>query len=360
LPVIKIKEVAQLARVAPSSVSRVLNDHPDVSAEMKARVLQAADLLGYRPNFLAQSLRLGATRTVGFVVRDISIPLFAGIVKGAEQELENHGYSILLTNSLQNTELEAKHINVLRQRQVDGLILSLQSEVNAETFKALHNVDVPVVLLDRELSGLATDAVLFDHASGVREAVMALDKLGHRRIGLLVGSPETRSSRDRVRGFNIACEELRRPVGWDNMVRVGVTTPDAGAEATLSLLDLPLPPTALVAGDAQLGIAVLAALRERKLRPGRDVSVVICDDLELFRFLDPPMSVVFRDAEEMGAVAARMLVKRLGDASAPPLREMLPTRFIERASTGPPVGGPSPAPAKAKHPAAATSRKALV
>jgi LacI family transcriptional regulator len=100
LRVIKIKEVAKPAQVAPSSVSRVLNDHPGVSAEMKARVLRAAKQLGYQPNFLAQSLRTGATRTVGFVVRDISIPLFAGIVKGAEQELESYGYSVLLTNSL--------------------------------------------------------------------------------------------------------------------------------------------------------------------------------------------------------------------------------------------------------------------
>src|SRR5579862_8517243 len=98
---IKIKEVAALANVAPSSVSRVLNEHPDVSEEMRAKVLQAAEQLGYQPNFLAQSLRTGATRTVGFVVRDISIPLFAGIVKGAEQALEKNNYSVLLTNSLQ-------------------------------------------------------------------------------------------------------------------------------------------------------------------------------------------------------------------------------------------------------------------
>src|SRR5579863_7394592 len=109
-----IKAVASRAGVAPSSVSRALNDHPDVSEEMRARVLEAVKELGYQPDFLAQSLRLGATRTIGFIVRDISNPLFAGIVKGAEQELESHGYSVLLTNSLQNSALEAKHINVLR------------------------------------------------------------------------------------------------------------------------------------------------------------------------------------------------------------------------------------------------------
>ena len=340
---IKIKEVAQLARVAPSSVSRVLNDHPDVSAEMKERVLRAAEQLGYQPNFLAQSLRTGATRTVGFVVRDISIPLFAGIVKGAEQELESYGYSVLLTNSLQNSALEAKHINVLRQRRVDGLILSLQSEASAETFNALHNVQVPMVLLDRELAGFPADAVLFDHASGVRQAVRALAGLGHRRVGLLVGPPETRASRDRIRGFTLACEDAGIPAGWDNIVQLGTISSEAVGRATASLLDQPLAHTALVAGDAQLGIALLAAMNERKLRPGRDISIVICDELELFRLMDPPVSVVFRDAEQMGAVAARILMKRLSDGSAGPMREMLPTNFVARGSTARPPDKVKPA-----------------
>lgn len=105
------------------------------------------------------------------------------------------------------------------------------------------------------------------------------------------------------------------------------------------MLDPPLTLTALVAGDAQLGIAVLAFMRKRKLRPGLDLSVVICDDLELFRLLDPPMSVVFRDAEEMGAAAARMLMARLSDGSAAPARQVLPTTYIPRGSTASPPKG---------------------
>jgi LacI family transcriptional regulator len=334
--VTKIKEVAALANVAPSSVSRVLNDHPDVSAETKARVLRAAAQLGYQPNFLAQSLRTGATRTVGFVVRDISIPLFAGIVKGAEQALEKSGYSVLLTNSLQNSALEAKHINVLRQRRVDGLILSLQSEANPDTFRALQDLQVPTVLLDRELVGFPADTVLFDHASGVHDAVAALVGLGHTQIGLLVGPPDTRASRDRIRGFTCACEEAGISTGWDNLVQLAAITPEATSQATASLLGPPLTLTALVAGDAQLGVAVIAAMRQRKLRPGQDLSVVVCDDLELFRLLDPPVSVVFRDAEEMGAVAARMLLARLSDGSAAPQRQVLPTSFVRRRSTAAP------------------------
>ncbi len=336
---IKIKEVAEVAGVAPSSVSRALNNHPDVSPEMKARVVKAAQQLGYQPNFLAQSLRNGATRTIGFIVRDISIPVFAGIVKGAEQEFESHGYSILLTNSLQNAKLEARHIEVLCQRRVDGLILSLQSEASAQTLSALHNVQVPVVLLDRELPGFAADSVLFDHATGVHEAVAALLKRGHRRIALLVSSAETRASRNRIQGFSLAYDKAGVPIGWGNVVEVGSTTSDAVGVAVAHLLDGAPPPTAVVAGEAQIGVALLRELRSRGLRPGRDLSIVICEDHELFRVMDPPVSVVSRDPVDMGRSAAQLLLRRLADSAAPPACELLPTSFLPRATISAPPGG---------------------
>jgi len=332
---IKIKQVAELAGVAPSSVSRALNDHPDVSAEMRARVLAAAERLGYQPNFLAQSLRRGVSRTVGFIVRDISIPLFAGIVKGAEQALESHGYSILLTNSLREPALEAKYITVLEQRSVDGLILSLQSESSPDTLAALRRLRVPAVLLDRELPGFDLDAVVFDHAAGVRDAVASLLRLGHRHVGLVVDSARIRASRERRRGFLRAHEEAGLAPAAGAIVEVGVFSPRAALEAALSLLDAKPPPTAIVAGDSQLGVGLLTALHERRLRQGIDVDVVVCDDVDLLALMDPPISVVQRDAEEMGTVAAQLLVKRLADATAPPMVTVLPTRFIPRGSTGP-------------------------
>lgn len=334
-----IKEVAKLAGVAPSSVSRALNDHPDVSIEMKARVRRAAERLGYQPDFLAQSLRRGATRMVGFIVRDISVPLFADIVKGAERELENHGYSVLLMNSLRLPALEAKHIRLLSQRRVDGLILSMASEANSDTIAALHRVQAPTVLLDRELAGMAVDTVLFDHAFGVHHAVSTLLELGHRRIGLIVGAPDIRPSRERLRGYISAHEEAGISVSWENVVQIGTYTRNFAVDASLSLLNRPLRPTAIVAADSQLGVGLLSALSTRGLRHGRDVAIVICDDLEFLQFLDPPVSVVYRNAQAMGTAAARLLLQRIADPSAHPMIEMLPTRFVPRGTTGPPAVG---------------------
>jgi LacI family transcriptional regulator len=296
-----IKEVARLAGVAASSVSRVLNEHADVSPQMRARVIHAAEQLGYQPDFLAQSLRLGLTRTVGFVVRDIANPLFAGIVKGAEQELENHGYSILLMNSLGDPMLDAKHVGVLRQRRVDGLILSLQSEVNANTRLAL--------------------------------------RLGHRRVSLIVGNAETRGSRERAKGLRAGFASLGLPVPEEGIVEVASYARDLGYAATLRLLDRPVPPTALIAGNSQLGIGVLAGLSERRVRPGQDMSLVICDDLELLRLMSPPVSVVARDAEKMGVAAARLLLDRLQHVDSQPgqpCQVTLPTHYVGRGSCQPP------------------------
>ena len=345
-----IKQVALLARVASSSVSRALNDHPDVSPEMRARVMSAVEKLGYEPDFLAQSLRLGATRTIGFVVRDISNPLFAGIVKGAEQELEGHGYSILLMNSLGDPMLDAKHVGVLRQRRVDGLILSLQSETNADTVRALKRHPNPIVLLDREVKGVPSDAVLFDHSTGVCEATSALLKLGHHRISLIVGADDTRGSRERAKGLKTAYSLAGVPLHDDDIVQVSSYSRDCGFEAANMLLDRAVPPTALIAGNSQLGVGTLAALKERGLRHGEDVSLVICDDLELLRLMDPPVSVVVRDAEKMGTFAAELLLARLDDGESPLRSVILPTHYVERLSTQRPRSDDTLAPARAATP----------
>ncbi|MBO4208427.1 LacI family DNA-binding transcriptional regulator, partial [Micromonospora echinofusca] len=142
---VTIRDVAARAGVALSSVSRVLSGHPDVSAAMRSRVESAAKDLGYEPDLLAQSLRRGSTRTVGFVLRDISNPLFANIARRCEQELRRAGYSMVLVNSDGLVEAESEHLALLRRRRVDGVIASLVSETSASTRRALVGLRVPVV-----------------------------------------------------------------------------------------------------------------------------------------------------------------------------------------------------------------------
>jgi LacI family transcriptional regulator len=328
---LNLREVAERAGVAMSSVSRVLSNHPDVSARMRRHVLAIVEELGYEPNLLAQSLRRGSTLSVGFVIRDISSPLFSEIALGAETELRNRGYSMLLTNSEGLPSLDAAHIRLFRQRRVDGLLLSLADEAYEETIEELRRVQVPVVLIDRELadpSGLS--AVLSDHASGIRAAADHLIGLGHRRIGLAAGPLNLRPGRE----LKTALEEACRRAGVEALVDDGPFTEEHGAAAAGHLLDADPPPTALIAGSNQILPGVLRVLRARGISIPDELSLVTFDHIRMLEFVEPPIAVVSREPLLLGREAAALLLRRL--AGEEPDTILIPTDFQPRASCAPP------------------------
>ncbi len=329
-----MREVAERAGVAMSSVSRVLSGHPDVSPAMRERVMAVVAELGYQPDLLAQSLRRRATRSVGFVVGDIANPLLAEIVKGAEQALRESGYSMLLTDSEGDPARDADHVRLFEQRRVDGLMLSLASEDHADTIDVLRQFGTPAVLVDRELPPeVGASAVLSDHRTGMRDAVSHLLDLGHRRIGLIVGQP-MRPSRERRAGLEEAFAARDLPATYH--VVEGSLSPDHGRNATRQLLELDPPPTAIVAGGNQLLIGTLGELLERGMRLGEDISLVSCDAIDVTELFTPPIAVVRRDNREIGYRAARLLLERLADGDTGPRTELLPTEFVPRPSCAPP------------------------
>lgn len=329
-----IFDVAKHARVAASSVSRVLNDHPDVSSGMRKKVLAAAAELGYKPDFLAKSLRLGTTYSVGFVVRDISNPLFADIAKGAEDLLRRAGYSMVLTNSEGNPELDAEYISLLRQRRVDALILAIESESHPATLEAMHLFPGALVLLDREVPDLVASAVLCDHRSGVQDGVGHLLSLGHERVGFVAGPTSIRVTRERLAGYFDAHE--RRGVAVEQeLVRLGSYTREHGYEQTRALLDRASPPSAIVAAGIQLVGGVLLALQERHITVGEDIALICCDEIDLMRVFNPPISAVTRDGYDLGACAAELLIDMLVNRAAPRVQHF-PTRYVARGTSVPP------------------------
>jgi LacI family transcriptional regulator len=333
LPRSNIKEVADRAGVAISSVSRVMSGHPDVSAKMRERVFRAARELGYKPDLLAQGLRLRYTHSIGFVVGDISNPLLAEIVKGAEATLRDAGYSMLLTNSEGDANMDAEHVGVLERRRVDGMLLSLASEQHTDTLNALRALDVPVVVIDRDLpADVRASAVLSDHRQGMRAAVTKLLELGHRRIGLIAG-PHVRPSTEREAALAEACAQFGVPPTYT--ISEGSFDHRHATRATRQMLDAPDPATALIIGGNQLLSGALSELARRRMVLGRDISLVSCDTVPLSELFEPPIAVVRRDTDEIGRVAARLLLERLGAPDAEPHDVVLPTEFVMRASCGP-------------------------
>lgn len=329
-----MREVAEYAGVAMSSVSRVLSGHPDVSSEMRERVERAVEELGYQPDMLAQSLRRRATFTVGFVVSDISNPLLATIALGAETTLREAGYSMLLTNSESKSSLDAAHLRLLTRRRVDGLLLSLAAEDDPETIELLEKTDIPIVLIDRELPpSVEASSVISEHRDGMRSAVGSLLDLGHRRIGLILG-PGLRFSRERLLGLRDAYAE--RDLADESLVLEGTLSEEFGREATAKMLDDSSSVTAVVAGGNQLVSGALAELQSRGLEVGDDISLVSCDAISVTEFFSPPIAVVRRDNRELGRKAAQLLLEQMRDEQ-PPRQIVLPTEFVQRASCAPPA-----------------------
>jgi LacI family transcriptional regulator len=329
-----MREVAELAGVATSSVSRVLSEHPDVSPTMRARVMAAVEQLSYHPDLLAQSLRLKTTKSVGFVVGDIANPLLAEVVQGAETALGEAGYAMLLTNSENDPARDVDHVRLFEQRRVDGLMLSLASEENPEIIGVLAAASAPVVLIDRELpESVPASVVLSDHRSGMRAAVEHLLDLGHRDIGLLLGQA-MRPTRERRGGLEDAYSGRGLPPTYT--VVEGMLAPGHGRAGTRQLLDQATPPTAIVAGGNQLLIGALYELRDRGLAVGRDISLASCDAISLTELFTPPIAIVKRANSEIGRQAAMLMLRRIRGESGPE-RVVLPTEFVPRPSCAPPA-----------------------
>lgn len=322
------------AGVGIGSVSRVFSGQPGASDQMRRRVLKAAEGLNYAPNMLAQALRHRRTRTVGFVVSDIANPLVASILNGAEAVLSAQGYSVLLTNSGNRPSVDVDRIRLLRQRQVDGLILLVASEEDPALLTILGRTTVPMVIIDRTLrADIKAHYVLSDHYTGVGEATGTLLKLGHRRIALIVG-PDVRPSRERIRAVGDAYAARRLKPEF--LVDSGSLSTAHGAAALSSMLDSPNPPTAVILGGNQLLEGALAVIRSRNLRLSSDISLVVCDDVPLGRLYETPISTVMRDTDLIGRSAAELLLESIAAPQRHPSTIMLPSWFEARASCGRP------------------------
>jgi LacI family transcriptional regulator len=327
-----LREVAERAQVAVSSASRVLADHPDVSDDMRRRVLAAAEELGYEPDLLAQSLRRGATQTIGFVVRDISNPLLAEIAFAAETALSEAGYSMLLTNSHGEPEMDARGIRLFRRRRVDGLLLSLSDEGYEDTVREIGHVHVPIVLIDREVeTATNASAVLSDHESGGRQAIRAMLEAGHRRIGVVTGA----SSIYPMRVVESSVRDECGKAGAEVVIESGAMRAEDAELETGRLVDRLEPPTAILTSSNQILVGALRALRARSLRVPEDISVATFDDIPFLELLDPPIAAISRHPSELGLTAAKELLSRVS-AHTDPRVLTVPTSFIPRASIGPP------------------------
>jgi len=298
--------------------------------------MEAIESLGYSPDAVARGLRSRVTKTIGFIVNDVSNPLFASIMCGVAQVVRDDGYSILLGTSDGDPRSERDQVRLLTSRRVDGIILSLVDETDADARSLLCSLSIPLVLIDRQIPDLNADAVFCDHQTGWMQAATYLLSIGHRRIALVVGEESIRPYRERISAFRKAFEKQGTAFQPEYM-RIGPASPEFGEQATADLLTLSEPPTALMAGSNQIAVGVLGRLRAMKVGIPQEISLLIADDVDVARLNNPAITVVARNMTQIGVAAGRLLMERLKILNGTQKREvLLPTQLIVRDSCAPP------------------------
>jgi len=330
-----IRDVARTAGVSVGTVSRVLNRNESVRADIRQRVHQAIDTLGYSPNHVAQSMRSRTTQTIGCIIREISIPPLAAFVRAAHDVLHEAGYALLLTNSEGSAERERELLKRLSRRQADGILLGQYSPPTAEFEAFLRMLNVPIVLVDRDQPAWA-DSVAADHFHSAERITGHLLALGHRRIALITGSEQLFPARQRLRGYHAA--HAAQGVAVDPaLISTTSFLAASGFSVVSGLLSHGAPPTAVIAGGIDMLDGVLRAIRQKGLSIPRDISVVGAGDSSLAELHTPPISVSHWDQTAVGRLAAEMLLERIaGRAGAEPRHVLIPTEFLFRESTAAP------------------------
>jgi LacI family transcriptional regulator len=332
-PEVTMHDIAESAGVSVTTVSHVINQTRPVSEKLRVAVRGAMEELGYQPNLVARSLRRGRTHTIGMVAPDSSNPYFAEIAHAVEAAAFAQGYSVILCNTQMDMAREAFYANVLLEKRVDGIIFVAAGD-SAQQIRALQQRRQPIVLVDRDVQGVAADAVTMDNTRGARQAVEHLLALGHRRIACISGPSAVTPSSRRIGGYTEALSAAGLPVDAELIVR-GDFQFESGLRLADQLLDHPQPPTAIFASNDLMAVGVIHAVLRRRLRVPEDISVVGFDDIRLAAYINPALTTVAQPKELLGQTATRLLLERIDNPDWPPRVVTLETALVVRQSTGP-------------------------
>ncbi|MGL4744565.1 MAG: LacI family DNA-binding transcriptional regulator [Dermatophilaceae bacterium] len=325
-----MRDVAALAGVSLKTVSRVVNDEPRVSADVRDRVIAAVARLNYRPNLAASNLRRTGARTglIGALVQDISNSFSASVLRALEDTARRHHTAVLAASLDEGAEREQELVHDLVTRRVDGLVL-MPATSRQEYLVGELRSGTSAVFVDRPPRGVDADSVIVDNHRGARLAVDHLLDLGHRRIGALFHLTGLHTSDRRRDGF-IEAYAARGLQADPALLVASVESSQQATAVVHRLLDLADPPTALFAGRNLLAAGAVRALAERGLRS--TVALVGFDDFPMADLLDPPLTVIRQDVWRIGQTVADLLFTRIAGDTAPPRHVVIEPTLVQRGS----------------------------
>lgn len=327
-----MSDVGKLAGVSTMTVSRVLNQHPNVRENVRKRVFEAIEQLRYQPNELARSLRTQRSQQIGVLVPYLSDPFFALCANAINDVAKRHSYSVMLATSNEDPQAEYDEACRMLRQGTEGIVV-IPSHHGAHVSKLRSQAfeRIPIVSLDRPIEGGSSDGVLVENERGAQIGTEHLLRLGHKRIVWLGLSNDLFTMRLRLRGYTAAMNAANLPIRTLTLSR----SQEACKEALQNLFESKRPPTAVFCANNLLTRHVLHSLREMNIACPASVALVGFDDFETADLLDPAITVVRQPVELLGRTAAEMLFARLGNSDARPGRtNVLPVELIVRESCG--------------------------
>lgn len=324
-----IVDVARLARVSVSTVSRVVRKHADVKAQTRARVQEAIDVLGYQPSPIARALVSGRSRLIALLVSDIANPFYPQLARSVEQEAKRGDYMVVICNTEDRAAETRRYLERLLQQGLDGVIHASASG-DEEVVHELLPDRRRVVFTNRPPVDPEASYVISDNERGAEELTRYLLSKGHRRIGFIAGPRFAGNAVARVEGFRRVMAGAGVP---DPLVAEGDFSAEHGGKTALEWCDGAEPPTALIAVNDSVALGALEALTDRGLRVPDHVALAGFDGVHLAASPLVNLTTVDQHIDRMGRRAVRVLLRQLGRRSGAPVREVLPTQLLVRGST---------------------------
>jgi len=329
-----IYDVAKIAGVSPSTISRVMNTPEIVAEDTRQKVANAVKELAYIPNMMAANMPRRRTNYIGLIIPDITNIFFSNLVRGVQDVCEKHGYGVLVVNSDDSQEKEGRYLKLLYSRRVDGIILTVagyrEEDFREEELFLLKKLNV--VLIDREINGLTTPIVKVNNFAGAYSAVKYLLKMGHKKIMYLAGIEGTKTNQERKKGYLAALKEAH--ISWKKEL-----TADFHLEAAYQKIMYYWPllkssdefPTAIFAANDLMAIGALKAFAQLKVRIPEEVSIMGFDNIPFSDCTTPPLTTINQPTYRMGQKAVETLIKLINKKEIKKSIE-LETELIERNS----------------------------
>jgi len=309
-----IIDVARLADVSISTVSRVINRQGGVSDELGRRISNAIETLNYKPNSVAQALKSKSTRLIGAIIPSVSNPIFSVLTKSLDEAAERYGYSLLICNSDSSVEKEVKCLDTLVNRQVDGIIFDGMGLYDPR-FSRVYEAGVPLIYIGRKIEGFPCSNVTVNNKKGAYMAVSYLIETGARRIGFIFGKHESISAtEDRFQGYKEALQNNGIPFDEALVVRTRDAQDDGGRYATRCLLDTVKDLDSIFVSNDLMALGCLNQLQLYGKKVPKEITVMGYDGIPYGRLMTPSLSTMIVPSKEMATAAVEMLTRRIDRA----------------------------------------------